>query len=286
MAEPKSANDYDPAVADAAKSVIIEMTQVLGAYVDKFVLIGGAVPWLLLEPEDMEHVGTLDIDIGLDAEALRGGEYKTLIKSLTDAGYKKTEDTKKFQLVREVQKIKGGPTISIVIDFMMPRDVQLVKRKTPLLKDFVAQRADGAELALQFNEQLELKGEMPDGAKNTVTLRIASIPALLAMKGHAIDGRQKNKDAYDIYFSVRNYPGGPEALAEACLPLLKWREGEEGFRHINTKFETADHYGPRCVRTFVEELAVLGDMSANQWQQDAFAQVDAWLKALGIRKGA
>ena len=79
MAEPKSANDYDPAVADAAKSVIIEMTQVLGAYVDKFVLIGGAVPWLLLEPEDMEHVGTLDIDIGLDAEALRGGEYKTLI---------------------------------------------------------------------------------------------------------------------------------------------------------------------------------------------------------------
>ncbi|RYD74517.1 MAG: hypothetical protein EOP84_19785 [Verrucomicrobiaceae bacterium] len=70
------------------------------------------------------------------------------------------------------------------------------------------------------------------------------------------------------------------------LPLLKWRTGEEGFRHISTKFETADHYEPRCVRRFVEELAVLGGMSADQWQQDAFAQVDAWLKALGIRKKA
>ena len=35
---------------------------------------------------------------------------------------------------------------------------------------------------------------------------MCSIPALLAMKGHALAGRYKQKDAYDIYYCVRNYP--------------------------------------------------------------------------------
>ena len=44
--------------------------------------------------------------------------------------------------------------------------------------------------------------------------RPLTIPALLAMKGHAIEGRYKQKDAYDIYYCIRNYTGGPEVLAE------------------------------------------------------------------------
>jgi hypothetical protein len=32
--------------------------------------------------EDMPHVGTLDVDLGLDAEALGDGEYATLIDAL------------------------------------------------------------------------------------------------------------------------------------------------------------------------------------------------------------
>jgi hypothetical protein len=27
--------------------------------------------------------------------------------------------------------------------------------------------------------------------------------------------------AYDIYYCIRNYPGGPEQLAEACRSLLE-----------------------------------------------------------------
>ena len=37
---------------------------------------------------------------------------------------------------------------------------------------------------------------------------------------------------------------------------------------------------------FVEETDVLGDRSPEQWQQDAFGQVDAWLRALGLRDAA
>ena len=31
----------------------------------KFAIVGGAVPWLLLDNQDMPHVGTLDVDLGL-----------------------------------------------------------------------------------------------------------------------------------------------------------------------------------------------------------------------------
>lgn len=34
----------------------------------------------------------------------------------------------------------------------------------------------------------------------------------------------------------------------------------------------------------VEDTNVLGDRSPEQWQQDAFGQVDAWLRALGLRR--
>ena len=67
--EPQSASDYDDRTTAAVKSVLIEVGQILGAFKGKFAVIGGAVPWLLLNNEDMPHVGTLDVDRGLDAEA-------------------------------------------------------------------------------------------------------------------------------------------------------------------------------------------------------------------------
>lgn len=49
------------------------------------------------------------------------------------------------------------------------------------------------------------------------------------------------------------------------------------------KFDSTDGSGPTCVRRFVEETNALGDRSPEQRQQDAFGQVDSWLRALGLR---
>jgi len=104
------------------------------------------------------------------------------------------------------------------------------------------------------------------------------------MKGHALTGRDKQKDAYDIYYCVRNYPGGFAALARECRPLLATPDGERGFRHIAEKFDAFDGYGPTCVRRFVEGTDVLGERTPDQWQQDAFGQIDALLRAMGMRR--
>lgn len=283
-AEPQSANEYDDRTTAAVKAVLIEIGQILGSYKGKYAVVGGAVPWLLLnDSDDMRHVGTLDVDLGLDAEALGDGEYANLIESLMAHGYQQREHLKRFQLVRQIKAADGGPPIDVIVDFLMPRDAVIVKNKPPLVDDFAVQRASGAELALRFNELVTISGTMPNGGANKVEVTVCSIPALLAMKGHAIEGRYKQKDAYDIYYCVRNYPGGSEALAKACRPLLDHKGGLAGYNFIAGKFESQDGFGPTCVRRFVEESQVLEDRTPDQWQLDAFGQVDAWLRALGIR---
>lgn len=281
--EPQSAGAYDDRTTAAVKAVLIEIGQVLGSFQGKFAVIGGAVPWLLLENDDMRHVGTLDIDLSLHAEALGDGEYATLVESLMEAGYQQRKELRRFQLVRQVAAADGGTPIDIIIDFLMPRDAEIVKNVPPLISEFAVQRASGAELALRFYQMVAIDGPMPDGGRNRVEIAVASIPALLAMKGFALHGRHKQKDAYDVYYCVRNYPGGVEALAEASEPLLAVEGGEAGFRLIAEKFETLDGYGPTCVRRFVAESHIQGERTLDQWQQDAFGQVSAWLGALGLK---
>src|SRR6266446_4822270 len=103
----QSASDYDDRTTAAVKAVLIEVGQILGAFKGKFAVVGGAVPWLLLNNEDMPHVGTLDVDLGLDAEALGDGEYATLVKALMSHGYEQRRDLRRFQLVRRVPTNAG-----------------------------------------------------------------------------------------------------------------------------------------------------------------------------------
>jgi hypothetical protein len=281
--EPLSAADYDDRSTAAVKAVLIEIGQILGAFKGKFAIVGGAVPWLLLGNPDMPHVGTLDVDIGLDAQALGEGEYAMLIAALQGHGYQQRAELRRFQLVRQVPTEEGGAPIDVIVDFLMPRDAQIAKNLPPLIDDFAVQRADGTDLALRFQQLVSINGPMPGGGTNRVEIAVCSIPALLAMKGHAIEGRYKQKDAYDIYYCIRNHPDGIDALAGACRPLLDHASAAAGYAFIAGKFDAVDAFGPTSVRRFVQDTKVLGERTPDQWQQDAFGQVDAWLRALGLR---
>ncbi len=229
MREPQSAGDYDDRTTTAVKSVLIEIGQVLGSFNGKFAIVGGAVPWLLLSEADMPHIGTGDVDLGLDPSALGDGEYVRLVEALQEHGYHQRDNLRRFQLVRTVPARDDGPDIDVVVDFLMSRDAEITKNTPPLISQFAVQRADGADLALRFYQMVAIEGDMPDGGRNLVRIAVASIPALLAMKGYAIANRLKRKDAYDIYYSIRNFPDGIDALVEATRPLLDVRSARQGY---------------------------------------------------------
>lgn len=125
----------------------------------------------------MPHVGTLDVDLGLDAEALGDGEYAILIEALQEHVYQQRRELRRFQLIRHVPTGDGGAPIDIIVDFLMPRDAEIVKNVPPLISDFAVQRADGTDLALRFYKFVAISGPMPAGGMNRVEIAVCSIPA-------------------------------------------------------------------------------------------------------------
>ena len=87
----------------------------------------------------MAHVGTIDVDISLDAEALGDGQYANLIEELIERGCEQREMLRRFQLVRQVPAIDGGGPIEIIVDFLMPRRAKIVRNVPPLMSDFAVQ---------------------------------------------------------------------------------------------------------------------------------------------------
>ena len=141
--------------------------------------------------------------------------------------------------------------------------------------------AHGAEFALREPRSIELEGLMPDGRNNRVVLPVADLPSFLVMKGYALQKRDKPKDAYDIYYVVKHYPDGLEALAELCRPLLAEKAARDGFKEIAKKFGSLNSYGADTVRDFLRDTLGSSD-EIDLLHRDAYAQVNAWVKALGL----
>lgn len=120
---------------------------------------------------------------------------------------------------------------------------------------------------------------MPNGAKNEVTLKVAGIVPFLVMKGMAIWNRYDEKDAYDICYTIRNYPGGLVELAGAIKPHLGNRLILEGLQKIRAKSLVIDGFGPVAYTDF---LLVEDNEERQLLMRDAFERASALLDELGI----
>ncbi len=56
------------------------------------------------------------------------------------------------------------------------------------------------------------------------------------MKGMALDDRLKEKDAWDIYYCLLNYPEGLDRIAEEFRPYLENGLVKEGLQKIARHF--------------------------------------------------
>ncbi len=126
---------------------------------------------------------------------------------------------------------------------------------------------------------MTVEGRLPDGAVDSVRIRVASVVSFLVMKGMALDDRMKEKDAWDIYYCIRNYPGGLDALAGQLKSQIGHSLVREGLTKIADHFASENHFGPRSVTEF-EETA---DPEARAiLQRDAYERVSYILKKAGI----
>jgi hypothetical protein len=270
-------SDYAEDAITAAHAVLIELTHLLAEYRDDVVLVGGWVPVLLLPNADEPHVGTTDIDLALNHTTLQEVGYESIKALLEKHGYYPHPE-QPFIFFRAVPV--GTRIIPVEVDFLAGEYAGSARgHRTQSVQDIRARKARGCDLAFKFYDEVVLTGPLPDGGDDRVTVRVASMVPFLVMKGMALRDRLKAKDAHDIYYCIRHYPGGSEALLAIFTPHLHHGLVIEGLHAIADKFFSPTAIGPKSVADF-EEIINADDRELRQ--RDAFERIQTFLKRLGI----
>lgn len=280
MVKRYSKEDYPQRELEACHRVLMEMVNLLHEFSDHIALVGGWVPFYIARSEGSPHVGSLDVDVAFDFKNITMETYETILAILQDNGYYQSNPIKKpFQWWKDV-KIDDGSPVPVEVDLLAPEYGGRGQRhENQFVQDTRARKARGCDLVFSRVEEVVLEGTLPNGARDTVRCKVAGVVPFLVMKGMAL-GRGKPKDAYDIEYVIRNYPGGIAVIIELFKRDLDNKLVQEGLGRIRAKFESPDHTGPQDIVDF------LGISEANKLvrRRDAFDIVSELLDALEIER--
>ena len=195
---------------------MLELIHLLGEYRNDIVVIGGWVPFLLLADASVEHIGSMDVDLALNHRTLQDSGYRTIQQLLVDRGYRQGKQP--FTFYRPVQA--HGREIIVQVDLLAGEYAGAGrKHRTQPIQDVRARKARGCDLAFDIATEVTIEGSLPEGGQDSATVRVASMVPFIVMKGIALANRLKAKDAWDIYFCTRYYPGGLDALVCIIRPM-------------------------------------------------------------------
>jgi hypothetical protein len=267
-------SDYTSDAIEAARSVLLELSRLLGEYQKGIVIVGGWVPELLFSQASRRHIGSLDVDLALDQRLLHEVGYKTILQLLLVRGYRQGEQP--FIFYRMVQF--GEKSFEVEVDFLAGEYSGASRgHRTQKVQDLHPRKARGCDLAISLATEVTLSGILPGGGKDTAILRVASIVPFLVMKAMALAGRLMEKDSWDIYYCIRYYPGGIDRLVDEFGPHLKHGLVQEALVKIAEKFASPEHVGPKHVADFED---ISDPNEREQIQRDAFERVHALIVRL------
>jgi len=268
-------NDYGPDEVVAARSVLLELVHLLGEYREGVVVVGGWVPDLLFGESIPPHVGSIDVDLALDHRTIQEAGYRTISELLIAHDYQ-MDDHQPFIFYRDV--VVGDRKIRVEVDFLAGEyGGNSPRHRTQVIQDIRARKARGCDLAFEGPVTINLQGRLPDGALDSVAIKVVAIAPFIVMKAEALTLRLKEKDSYDIYYCLTNYPGGIDGLAEAFQPYLGGGLLDEGLKMLADAFASPDHIGPKYLADFLE---VTDHEDRALIQREAFERVATLLELI------
>jgi hypothetical protein len=196
-------NEYDRLLVEAAHRVLLEVARLLYDYREGIVIIGGSVPGLIFDQNLLEHIGTIDVDIALDRNTIQEVGYRSIMQLLSKRGY--VQGNQPFIFYRTLQV--NDQEITVEVDFLAGEYGGTSKKhRTQVVQDLHPRKARACDLAFHNPIQITIEGILPEGGKDRASIQVASIVPFLVMKAQALNSRLKEKDAYDIYYCVSNFP--------------------------------------------------------------------------------
>ena len=276
--------DYTPERLNLIKATCLTVVLALGDEIcrDEIVIVGGLVPALLFgegsDPLLGAHVGTNDLDLALDLVILDGDRYEQIRELLTRAGFK-PDESQGGALIR--QRWRHTDTKSTV-DFLMPLtqgDGPSSRGKLQnLTGDFAAIKMLGLDLALQNKVPIELTGRDLQGRQVKRSVPVCPSHVFVILKAIAMKNRDKQKDAYDLYYVLRHADGGAAGLGQMLRDFLEHVAFAEMIESLERDFKTIDSRGPMDVCAF------LGEAGNDDLAADVLANVQDLLRVLRPRR--
>jgi hypothetical protein len=268
--------DYNELAVKAAYSVLIEIVRILGKYRDNIVLIGGWVPQFLFQNKSESHTGSIDVDLALDHKRITDEVYKGIHDLLLERGYKQGKQPFIFHRTVYID----GTDVNVQVD-LLSGEYEGTGRshRHQRVQEIRARKVRGCDLAFDDPVEVTIEGDLPGGAKESATIRVSSIVPFLVMKAIVLDDRMKEKDAYDIYYCLKQYSDKLDELVSEFRPHLKNGLIQEGLAKLAKNFKSVEHTGPKFVTAFEE---ITDEEDRIQMERDAFERVNYLLQELSI----
>ena len=283
--------EYTPEAVAACEKALRTLLARIGPWGAQLVLIGGMAPKYLVGSVPAElppHVGTTDLDVvvGVALETEEEAAYRTLQKNLVESGFMPSRDPDTdgevtFRWERRV----GSITVALKCFCPVGDGTPGRLRRNPgagVGSRVSAIRTRGAELAAVDYIIVPLPGETLDdgGIKENVHVKVANILPLLVLKSFALDEREKDKDAYDIVWTLNAYRDGPASVAEVARksPVANENTVGEAIDLLRSNFRTHEHSGPAKYARFEIATSDDGD-ERDRLRRYAHGTIAAFLRA-------
>lgn len=252
-----TAFDYTPEAFERIRTACLTVATVLGDLMEEEItIVGGLVPSLLIDqtqlPEGAEaHPGTMDLDLGLQLAVFEEEGYATISARLRGAGF--TPDTNdKGNLTVQRWTVAVGGENRVTVDFLIPPpDKDTTKGIFHFESDFGAIISPGLDLAFLDRFIHTLEGRNNRGDQVTRDLWVCGPGALVVLKALACRGREKPKDAFDLYYVLRNFERGPQDVAARLQPWADHPAVSRALGYMRADFADITRMGPRRVGRFL-----------------------------------
>ncbi|MXV89800.1 MAG: hypothetical protein F4004_03895 [Acidimicrobiia bacterium] len=229
----------------------------IGPWSERIVLVGGLVPRYIVGSLPLgarPHVGSTDVDLVIELAVEEAAEtYETLQTNLKKSGFASTEPSYRWS-----RKVDGTP---VVVEFLCETDQtgagRIYRPKQGTGSNFAAFNVPGAELATRDFVETTVEAERLDhGGLSQVKFRVAGLLPYVTLKILAFQDRHHDKDAYDLVYTLLNYPeGGPSAAGRAAA-ISRVREEQQAIdalQMLAERFLSTDHDGPSAYADFLAE---------------------------------
>ena len=255
--KPSRATEYNGEQAQLVKATCLYVATILGDYMEQAVIVGGLVPSILIDQKNLpdgadSHVGTMDLDMGLALEIFDRKRYHAITARLRAAKFS-PDVNEQGNLTRQRWKIEkvGKVTIELLVPPASEYDVG--GQIKDMEKDFAAVITPGLELAFKDRVKIPLEGYTLFGENAKRDVYVCGPGAFVVLKALAFRNRAENKDAYDLYYHIRNYGSSIEDIAEALKPLLHEKAAKEALKILREDFLNIDSLGPVRVVPFITD---------------------------------